>query len=151
MFEAFDEHVAFAIGSRVRERAVRESLGLVCDIRLWDRPLFYCAMPGTSADNPVWTVRKSNTVKRLQKSSYRVTLEMGGTERVFPPHRNLPVEEFALSGGAFPIRVRGIGIVGTVTVSGLHERDDHEVGVAAICEELGLDKEAFALPPRDQS
>jgi uncharacterized protein (UPF0303 family) len=148
VFAEFDEHVAFAIGSAIRERAVRESLSLVADIRLWDRPLFYCAMPGTTGDNPNWVRRKANLVQRLLKSTYRAALELDNPERVFPERRALPQADFAIAGGGFPIRVKGIGVVGAVTVSGLHERDDHEVAVAAICAQLGLDAEAFALAPR---
>jgi uncharacterized protein (UPF0303 family) len=87
-------------------------------------------------------------VRRLLKSSYRATLENNAPDKMFAPHRNLPVTEFALSGGSFPVRVKGAGIIGSVTVSGLHERDDHEVAVAAICTEIGLDPAAFALAPR---
>lgn len=39
-FTQFDEGTAFAIGVRVRERAVREKLGLVVDVRTWDRQMF---------------------------------------------------------------------------------------------------------------
>jgi uncharacterized protein (UPF0303 family) len=147
VFPAFDEHAAFAIGASIRERAVRESLGLVADVRLWDRPLFYCAMPGTTGDNPNWVRRKANTVQRLQKSTYRLVLETGGKDRLFPPGRALPAEDYVMAGGGFPIRVKGIGVVGAVTVSGLHERDDHEVAVAAICDYLGVEKDSFALSP----
>lgn len=147
VFEAFDEGTAFALGVRVRERAVREQLGLVVDVRTFDRTLFYAAMPGTSADNANWVQRKVNTLTRLLKSSYRVVLERTFEERVFPAHRALDPAQFAIAGGAFPIRVRGYGIIGCITVSGLHERDDHQVGVEAICDELGLDKTPFMLPP----
>lgn len=146
VFDAFDEHIAFSIGTTIRERAVRESLGIVADVRLWDRPLLYFALPGTTAENVEWVRRKSNTVRRFQKSTYRMVLEAGGTERAFPPHRAISIEDYVLAGGGFPIRVRGVGVVGAVTVSGLHERDDHEVVVSAICEQLGADKAAFALP-----
>jgi uncharacterized protein (UPF0303 family) len=151
VFAEFDEHVAFAIGSAIRERAVRETLGLVADVRLWDRPLFYCAMPGTTGDNPNWVRRKANLVQRVLKSSYRVALETDAPERVFPERRALPQADYAIAGGGFPIRVKGIGVVGAVTVSGLHERDDHEVGVAAICQYLKLDHAAFALTPLQRS
>jgi uncharacterized protein (UPF0303 family) len=145
-FERFDEHVAYAIGAAVRERAVAESLALVVEVRLWDRPLFYCAMPGTTGDNPEWVRRKVNTVRRLQKCSYRVALEHQAETRVFPPHRALDAADHAIAGGCFPIRVKGVaGPIGTVTISGLHERDDHMVAVAAICAVLGLDAADFAL------
>lgn len=147
VFPSFDENAAFAIGSSIRERALRESLGLVADVRLWDRPLFYMAMPGTTGDNPNWVRRKANTVQRLLRSTYRITLEAGGKDRLFPAHQGLSPDDYVMAGGGFPIRVQGIGVVGAVTVSGLRERDDHEVAVAAICSYLGVDPTAFALPP----
>lgn len=144
VFPAFDEHLAFALATVIRERAVTETLGIACGIRLWDRPLVYFGMPGATADNEHWIRRKSNVVQRLQKASYRAKLE-NNDERSFPPHRNLPVEDFALSGGSFPIRVKGAGVIGAATVSGLHERVDHEIVVHAICTVLKVDYDAFAL------
>ena len=144
-FTEFNENVAFSIGVRVRERALREKLGLVVDVRTWDRQMFYAAMPGTTADNPNWVRRKINTVQRLLKSSYRVALEQNREDRLFAANRALDGAEYVLAGGAFPIRMKGFGPIGCVTISGLHERDDHQVGVDAIAEELGLDKTAFAL------
>lgn len=144
-FSEFNENVAFSIGVRVRERALRERLGLVVDVRTWDRQMFYAAMPGTTADNPNWVRRKINTVQRLLKSSYRVALEQNREDRLFAPIRALDGADFVLAGGAFPIRMKGFGPIGCITISGLHERDDHQVGVDAVAEELGLDKAAFAL------
>ncbi len=40
VFPRFDEEVAFSLGMRVRERGLRDGLGLVCDVRTWERPLF---------------------------------------------------------------------------------------------------------------
>lgn len=145
-FTQFDEGTAFAIGVRVRERAVREKLGLVVDVRTWDRQMFYAAMPGTTGDNPNWVRRKINTVQRLLKSSYRVALEQARDDRLFAPNRALDPADYVLAGGAFPIRIKGFGPIGCVTISGLHERDDHQIGVDAIVDELGLDRAAFALP-----
>ena len=147
VFGEFTEDNGFSIAARIRARGLAGGWPIVCDVRLWDRPIAYVALAGSSADNPFWALRKSNTVRRLLKSSYRATLETNAPDHMFPPHRNLPVSEFALSGGGFPIRVEGAGIIGSVTVSGLHERDDHEVVVAAIAAEIGLDPAPLALPP----
>ena len=146
-FAQFDEHIAYAIGTRVRERALREKLALVVDVRTWDRQMFYAAMPGTTGDNPNWVRRKINTTQRLLKSSYRVALEQNREDRLFAATRALDGADYVLAGGAFPIRIKGFGPVGCITISGLHERDDHQVGVDAIADELGLDKDAFALAP----
>lgn len=147
VFERFDEATAFAIGATIRQRALDESLSLVVDVRLWDRQLFYAAMPGTTCDNPDWVRRKANTVKRLFKSSYRVVLEQARDDRMFPPHRVMSVDDYAMAGGGFPITVAGLGPVGCITVSGLKERDDHQVVVDGICSVLGIDDPQMRLPP----
>ncbi len=44
--------------------------------------------------------------------------------------------EFSAHGGAFPVYVKGTGLVGTITVSGLPQEDDHELVVECIREFL---------------
>ena len=147
VFPRFDEAVAFSLGMRVRERGLRDGLGLVCDVRTWERPLFYTALPRTTGDNRHWVRRKANLVQRVAKSSYRVVLENKSGVDHFLPRRGLDDADFVMAGGGFPIRVANAGMIGCITISGLHERDDHAVAVQALCEELGLETAAFALPP----
>jgi uncharacterized protein (UPF0303 family) len=140
----FDETVAFELGSAIRARALAEGLSLVVDIRTWDRQMFFAATAGTSADNADWVRRKVNTVRRFQRPTYRMVLERG--EAPFPPQAGADPADFVIAGGGFPIRVKGAGIVGCLTISGLPGRDDHGVAVAALCDHLGLDRAAYALP-----
>jgi uncharacterized protein (UPF0303 family) len=107
-FSQFDEHVAFSIGTRVRERALREKLGLVVDVRTWDRQMFYAAMPGTTADNPNWVRRKINTVQRLLKSSYRVALEQAREDRLFTPESGARRRRFRAGGRGVPDPHEGV-------------------------------------------
>lgn len=147
VFAEFNEFVAHSLGERIRERALRENLVIVVDIRTWDRQLYFAAMPGTTADNSEWVRRKANMVRQTQKASYRPVLENKTDADHFLPRRGLDNADFVLAGGGFPIRVKGAGVIGCITVSGLHERDDHQLAVDAICEELGIDKTAYTLPP----
>ncbi len=141
---AFDEAVAFEIGSAIRARALAERLSLVVDLRTWDRQLFFSATPGTSADNAEWVRRKVNSVRRFQRASYRLVLERG--ENPFSPQSGADPADFVIAGGGFPIRVPGAGIVGALTISGLPGRADHGVAVDALCDHLGRDRAEFALP-----
>jgi uncharacterized protein (UPF0303 family) len=137
IFDRFDEDVALAIGLDIRARVAAMGGAAAIDIRLWDRRLFWSAMPGTSADNEDWVERKSNAVRRFHKSTYRMVLERGG-ERLLPERYGAEaVASCILAGGSFPVKVRGVGCIGSVTVSGLREREDHEVVVAAICTAIG--------------
>lgn len=144
---AFDEAVAYEIGSAIRARALAEGLSLVVDIRTWDRQLFFSATPGTGADNAEWVRRKVNSVRRFQRASYRLVLERG--EVPFSPQSGADPADFVIAGGGFPIRVPGAGIVGAVTISGLPGRKDHGVAVDALCDHLGKARADYALPESD--
>jgi len=144
VLDRFDEDVAFAIGSSVRERALAEGLSLVVDIRTWDRQLFFSATAGTSADNAEWVRRKINTVRRFQRASYRMVLERG--EQPFSPQSGADPADYVIAGGGFPMRVHGAGIVGALTISGLPGRKDHAVAVDALCDYLGRPRADLALP-----
>ncbi|MBD8064235.1 heme-degrading domain-containing protein [Devosia sp. PTR5] len=144
VLRAFDEAVAFDLGSAIRARALAENLSLVVDVRTWDRQLFFAATPGTAADNSEWVRRKVNTVRRFQRASYRMVLERG--EAPFSAQSGADPADFVIAGGGFPIRVEGAGIIGAVTVSGLPGRKDHGVVVDALCDHLGRDRATYALP-----
>ncbi len=147
LFSAFDEMVAFKLGSYLRDQAIKAGHGIVVDVRTWDRPMFYAALPGTTGDNQNWVRRKINLVRTVMKSSYRVVLEKNWEGDVFPARRALDSADYALAGGSFPIKVKGAGMIGAITVSGLHERDDHRLAVDAICAVIGIDGKPFTLPP----
>lgn len=144
VLDAFDETVAFALGVAIRDRALREGLSLVVDVRSWDRQMFFAATSGTSADNAEWVRRKVNTVRRFLRASYRLVLERG--EAPFSPQSGADPADYVIAGGGFPLQVKGAGIVGCLTISGLPGRRDHGVAVDALCDHLGLDRSLYALP-----
>jgi uncharacterized protein (UPF0303 family) len=150
VFQSFDEATAFAIGSTIRERGLKEKLPIIIDIRTWDRPLFYAALAGSTADNANWARRKRNVVQNFLKSTYRMVLEQQRPDRTFKPGAGLDSANYVLAGGGFPVTVRGAGVIGVIAVSGLPEREDHGVVVAALAQHLGLDADALALPAADE-
>lgn len=145
-FPEFSELTAFAIGTMIQHRAVAQGWPVVIDIRLWDRPLFFAALPGATASNGEWVRRKAFAVRAFGKSSYRVLLERN-RERLLPPDHGLDPRDYALHGGSFPIRAAGFGVIGAATVSGLDERRDHMVVVEAFAGHLGKDATPLTLPP----
>jgi uncharacterized protein (UPF0303 family) len=56
----------------------------------------------------------------------------------------LGLADYAAHGGGFPLWVRGVGCVGSVIVSGMPQRDDHHVAVAAIAKVLGVEAPVLA-------
>jgi uncharacterized protein (UPF0303 family) len=147
VFDRFDEDVAFSVGSRARDLAKTMDKGVAIGVYLWDRTLFYAATAGATLGNTGWIQRKLNTVKIMHKSTYRLVLERGDKPRLFDDAWGLDPQHYVIAGGAFPIVVKGIGIVGAVCTSGLHERDDHNLSVAAICAVQGRDAARWSLSP----
>ncbi|MBN9614471.1 MAG: hypothetical protein BGO25_04950 [Acidobacteriales bacterium 59-55] len=148
IFPSFDAESAWRLGLSLRELAVARNYSIVIDIRRFGQPhqpLFYTAMSGTTPDNPRWVQRKNNVVARFHRSSYAVGLALQQTGLTFNARYSLPDADYAAHGGCFPIKVAGTGIVGSVTVSGLTQREDHNLVVEAICGQLGRDYNTLRL------
>ena len=133
----FDAQIAWELGSRLRAMAAERGLAVVIDVRRFGQPLFYAAMDGTTPDNVEWVRRKSNVVARFHHSSYVAGLKEKRKNQTLTESQGLPIADYATHGGSFPLRVAGAGVVGSVTVSGLPQRADHELVIEALCALLG--------------
>ena len=145
-FDSMNEQTAWEIGTRLRALAEERGLSIVVDVRRFGQPLFYTALKGTTPDNVEWVRRKSNCVARFQRSSYGLGLHLKNRNDSIES-RGLPTTDYASHGGSFPITVKNAGIVGSVTVSGLPQRDDHALVVEALCDILNHDYNKLKLPP----
>jgi uncharacterized protein (UPF0303 family) len=94
-----------------------------------------------------WVRRKSNVVARFHRSSYAVGLHEKHKGQTIYESQGLPIADYATHGGSFPLSVIGAGIVGSVTVSGLPMRQDHELAIEALCSLLGRDYATLKLSP----
>ncbi len=146
-FKQFSEADAWALGLRMRAAAEARNIPFVIDIRIGNRPLFYTALPGSTPENPDWVRRKVNTVMRFHKSSYRVGREYELQNKRFDASRGLDPMDYAPAGGGFPIHLIGTGVVGSITVSGVPQRQDHAFVVEMLCDHLGADFKALDLGP----
>jgi uncharacterized protein (UPF0303 family) len=141
----FDMQTAWELGSRLREMAAGRGLPVVIDVRRFGQPLFYTALAGTTPDNVDWVRRKSNLVARFHCSSYAISLKLKAAGQSLQEKYGLPDADYAAHGGSFPIAVVGAGVIGSVTVSGLPQRADHELAVEALCGLLAKDYAALRL------
>jgi len=131
-FRSFTNTEAWELGCALVDAAQRDRLAVTVDIRRGDQQLFHVALPGTQPDNDIWIERKNRVVRRWGHSSFY----MGALHReqgtTLAERQLVDPTEFADHGGAFPVTVRGVGIVGTVTVSGLPQADDHRLVVEVL-------------------
>ncbi|MBD8058816.1 heme-degrading domain-containing protein [Cellulomonas sp. JH27-2] len=131
-FATFDNDDAWRLGCLLVELAITRDLPVTVDVRRGTQQLFHAARPGTVADNDSWIERKVRVVERFGASSFLVGLRSRARGTTFAQQHDLPHQQFAAHGGSFPVRVRGVGIVGAATVSGLPQADDHALVVEGI-------------------
>ena len=124
-FGSFSNDLAWALGSRLVEAARQEHKAITIDIRRSGQQLFHCALAGTSPDNDAWVERKSRVVERFGHSSYFMGRMLDSQDLTIEQKYLLDGRKYAAHGGSFPITVKGVGVVGAVTVSGLPQVEDH--------------------------
>jgi uncharacterized protein (UPF0303 family) len=144
-FARFDQATAWELGTRLRAAAQARGVAVAIEVRLLRETVFFCAMPGTTPENADWARRKRNTVELLQRSSYAVGRSLQQDGLTLEQKMGLALRDYASHGGSFPIRVEGVGCVGAVTVSGLPQRDDHELVTSVIADMCAISIEGIAL------
>jgi uncharacterized protein (UPF0303 family) len=131
-FTRFDNDDAWELGSLLVELAKARGLSVTIDIRRCGQQLFHAALAGTTPDNDHWIDRKIRVVERLNVSSFLAGRRLAAKGEALDERYGVDPADFAAHGGSFPVRVRGVGVVGTVTVSGLPQEEDHALVVDAL-------------------
>jgi uncharacterized protein (UPF0303 family) len=131
-FDRFTNDDAIDIGLSLVALARTRGLAITVDVRRGLQQLFHCALEGTSADNDRWVERKVRVVERFGHSSYYMGRAAAAAGVPFATKHLVDDREFAAHGGAFPVIVRDVGLVGVITVSGLPQADDHALVVEAL-------------------
>lgn len=139
-FKGFNEDIAWEIGSMLVTRAVRENLTITVDISRGEHQVFHASRPGTSVDNDEWVKRKIRLVHRFGHSSFYIGQMLKSKGEKLEEAYLIPESDYAPHGGCFPILVRGVGMIGTITVSGLPQEEDHRLVVDTIRDYLESQK-----------
>ena len=131
-FKSFNEEIAWQIGCQLVERAMNENLSITIDITRSNHQLFHASLRGTSADNDEWVKRKVRLVYRFGHSSFYMGQILKSKGKRIEEAYLISENDYAPHGGCFPVIVKDTGLVGTITVSGLSQEEDHKLVVQAI-------------------
>lgn len=131
-FTRFDEDTAWQLGCQIVERARKESLPVVVDIMRGTQQLFHAGLRGSTPDNDEWVKRKARAAIRFGHSSFYMGQLLKSRGDNIEKNYLVPESEVAPHGGSFPVILRGTGVIGTITVSGLPQQDDHKLVVESI-------------------
>lgn len=130
-FRHFDCDSAYVIGQYLINKGKSDHLPIAVDIQYGDHQMFHIALAGSNEENDLWIKRKNKVALHFKKSSYyiRVLLE---EEMTIEEKYDLDSKDYAAFGGAFPIMGSEGLTLGTITVSGLEDHEDHMMVVDAI-------------------
>ncbi|KAI1302088.1 hypothetical protein EDD11_005759 [Mortierella claussenii] len=135
-FPRFTNEDALTLGTNLVKIAERWNKGAITVLITRNgQVLFQYAMSGTTVDNENWMRRKTNTVVRLQHSSYYIGRSLASKGLTDMEHTyKVSMADYACHGGGFPLFIKDVGCVGAIVVSGLKQDDDHALAVQGIRE-----------------
>ena len=131
-FTKFNEATAWQIGCQLVEQSVTAELSVTIDITRGDHQLFHIGLRRTFPDNDEWIKRKVRLVYRFGHSSFKMGQLLKSKGKRIEEACLISESDYAPHGGCFPIIVKDTGMVGTITVSGLPQEEDHKLVVRAI-------------------
>ncbi|MFF3870727.1 heme-degrading domain-containing protein [Streptomyces sp. NPDC001978] len=139
VFRQFTYDDAWALGSLLVELARERQAPVAIDIHRAGQQLFHAALPGSTPDNDAWIARKRRVVERYGSASYLVGARFRAKGTTFEESSRLDPDVYAAHGGSFPVTVENVGVIGSVTVSGLPQLQDHRLVVEALERFLDVD------------
>ena len=137
-FDSFNEDIALKLGLACIEEAKEMKVPVSVEITMNGSMLFYYRSEGTSEHNKDWLRRKTNAVNKLDMSSLQLYYYLIYAKRQLKEDMFLDPMDYAACGGGFPIRIKGIGLVGSICYSALPHIEDHEFVVKVLSKFLNV-------------
>jgi uncharacterized protein (UPF0303 family) len=125
------------LGRLMSSAAAERQLPVLIQIRAGARLVYVAALPGSTASNDQWAARKARLTEHFEQSSLLVRLRHERDGQDVHSAHNLSPDLYQAHGGAFPLRARGVGVIGSVVVSGLPQLEDHAFVVEQLRSFLG--------------
>ena len=139
VFDHFDNDDAWKLGCLLVEGAKEKGRAIAVEIWINGYMVFRYGCNGTNNYNDLWLSRKVNTVTMFHRSTLRAHYMPFVGEDDLYRDAHLDPNEYANMGGGFPIRVKGVGCIGALAVSGLAHTRDHQTAADAVAKFLGIE------------
>lgn len=130
--EQFSNKLALQMGLAVVELAKSRDQHIGIEISRLIHTVFLYIDDSLPEDKHNWLRRKANVAKRFEESSLAVKNDLEAAKMSLDKTFGLDERDFLAKGGSIPIFVKGAGMVATITVSGLHDIQDHQIIIDAL-------------------
>ncbi len=135
--DRIDAADAWQLGMILREMGLGIGRTMALRVSLLGAPVFHCGLGQPKPSFSRWIKRKEKGTLECWASSLRLKLEAltGGNS---PEDHGFSASDAVFCGGCFPLRIKGLGVVGAITVSGLSDVQDHQLAADALAKFLNV-------------
>ena len=130
--DSFSNRTAFEMASKIIELAKNRNQNIAVEIMRLNHTIFLYVDDNLPADKHNWLRRKANVAKRFEESSLSVKNDLKEGNMTLDKTFGLDEKDFIAKGGSIPIFIKNVGMVGVITVSGLHDEEDHKIIIDAL-------------------
>jgi uncharacterized protein (UPF0303 family) len=130
--QSFTNKMALEMGMAIVELAKSRNQNIGIEISRLNQTVFLYIGDGLPVDKHNWLRRKANVAKQFEESSLSVKNDLKEGNMSLEKTFGLDEKDFIAKGGSIPIFVKAVGMVATITVSGLHDEEDHKIIIDAL-------------------
>lgn len=134
--ESFNNRVGLDIGLKIVDLAKERNQNIAVQVERLNHTIFLYVDNNLPADKHNWLRRKANVAKHFEESSLSVKHDLINGNMTLNETFALNEKEYLAKGGTIPIFVPNVGIVAVVTVSGLHDDEDHKIILDALKQKI---------------
>lgn len=130
--DSFSNRMALEMGLAIIDLAKKKNKNIAVQVERLNHTIFLFVDENLPADKHDWLKRKANISKRFEQSSLSVKNDLINGNMTLKETFALDDKEYLAKGGSIPIFVKNAGMIATITVSGLHDEEDHEIIIDAL-------------------
>ncbi|TXD73347.1 hypothetical protein ESU54_09070 [Aequorivita antarctica] len=130
--DSFNNRIGLELGLAIVNYAKAKNQKIAVQVERLNHQIFLFIDDGLPADKHNWLRRKSNVAKLFEQSSLSVKTDLINGKMTLKETFALDDEDYLARGGSIPIFVKNAGMIAIVTVSGLHDEEDHKIIIEAL-------------------
>lgn len=128
----FNNHIGLEMGLAVVNLAKERNQKVAVKIERLNHTIFLFVDDDLPADKHLWLKRKANVAKHFEESSLSVKTDLTIENMTIEGTFALTNKKHLAKGGAIPVFVKNAGMIAIITVSGLHDEEDHKIIIEAL-------------------
>ncbi|AQW92077.1 heme-binding protein [Elizabethkingia anophelis] len=130
--DSFSNRIAFDMGVKIIDLAKSRNQHIAVEVCRLNHTIFLYVDDTLPVDKHNWLRRKANIARQFEESSLSVKNDLKEGNMNLEKTFGLDEKDFLAKGGAIPIFVKNGGMIAVVTVSGLHDEEDHNIIIEAL-------------------